>query len=69
MRTLVATIQYIWTVYMVEYPSEQVSQEMPSSALDAHAANNAQHTTEIRATSRIENERECQLRVAAWAQA
>ena len=64
-----ANIQYMWNDYMAEYPLERVSQEMPSATLDTHTVNNTQHTPEIRATSRIENEHECRLRVAAWGQA
>ena len=56
---------YFWTDYIAEFPPERVSQEMPSATLDTHTVNNAQHTTEIRATSGIENEHEDQLRLAA----
>ena len=42
---------------------------MHSATLCTHMGNNTQHATEIKATSRIENAHEYQLRLAAWGQA
>ena len=68
-RTAQATIHDMWSDYIAEFPREQVSQEMPSTTLEAHTVNNVQHTTAIRARSRIESEHEYQLLLAAWGQA
>ena len=68
MRTLKAKIQEIWTDYIAEFPPERVSQEMPSATLDTQTPHSMQHATEIKATNRIENEHDYQLRLAAWGQ-
>ena len=69
MRTLKAKVQEIWTDYIAEFPPEQVSQELPGATLETNAVSSAEHATEIRATNRIENEHDYQLRLAAWGQA
>ena len=69
MRTLKAKVQEIWTDYIAEFPPKQASQELPGATLETHAVSSAEHATEIRATNRIENEHDYQLRVAAWGQA
>ena len=69
MRTLKAKVQDIWSDYIAKFPPEQGSKGAPLATLETHAVSSAQHATEIRATSRIENEHEYQLCLAAWGQA
>ena len=74
MRNLKAQIQQIWTDYISEFPPETVSSEMPSATLDSQSPGGpADHdgitTVEVRASNRIENEQEYQLRLAAWGSA
>ena len=74
MRNLKAKIQQIWTDYISEFPPETVSSEMPSATLDSQSPGGpADHdgitTVEVRASNRIENEQEYQLRLAAWGSA
>ena len=56
MRTLKAKLRNISTDDIAEFQPERVSQATPSATLDTHTVNNVHHTTEIKATGRIENE-------------
>ena len=70
MRNLKSRIQQIWTDYINEFPPETVSADVPGATLDSQGCQGATfQTVEIRASNRIENEQEYQLRLAAWGSA
>ena len=66
MRTMKAKIQEVYTDYIAEFPHEKVPDNMPSATLNNQGTSAAQQlqVTEIKATSRIENEVEYQMALA-----